>query len=99
MRVNKRFIINRSCNASVNGLTLGPFQRTLAVACGTAYIMSAIDGPLISSIAPVGAGDAVWYNPGANRSDVPSADRTANLGQSPCVIDPAPSPWLQTVPA
>jgi len=99
MRVTKRFIINRSCNASVNGLTLGPFQRILAVACGTAYIMSAIDGHIISSITQVGGGDEVWYNPGDNRYYVTSADRTANLGQSLGVIDAATSTWLQNVPA
>ena len=99
MRVTKKFIINRSCNASVNGLTLGPFQRILAVACGSAYIMSAIDGHIISSITQVGGGDEVWYNPGDNRYYVTSLDRTANLGQSLGVIDAGTSTWLQNVPA
>src|SRR6266571_631731 len=99
MRVTKKFIINRSCNASGTVLTLGLFQRILAVACGSAYIMSAIDGHIISSITQVGGGDEVWYNPGDNRYYVTSADRTANLGQSLGVIDAATSTWLQNVPA
>src|SRR5207245_7561466 len=56
MRVRKRFIINRTCSASVNGLTLGPFQRILAVACGTAAIMRAIDGQTITTNTQVGVG-------------------------------------------
>src|SRR6266566_4266338 len=99
MRVTKKFIINPACSASVNGLTLGPFQRILAVACTSAYIMSAIDGHIISIITQVGGGDEVWYNPGDNRYYVTSADRTANLGQSLGVIDAATSTWLQNVPA
>src|ERR1041385_6537278 len=99
MRVTKKFVINPSCNASVNGLTLGPFQRLLVVACTNAYVMNAIDGHIISSITQVGGGDEVWYNPGDNRYYVTAADRTAGLGQSLGVIDAASGTWLQNVPA
>jgi hypothetical protein len=97
-RLTKKHIIP-GCNAGVNGLTLGPQQRLLVSACGNAYIMNAIDGRILTTIAQVGGGDEIWYNAGDNRFYVTAADRTANLGQSLGVIDAATGAWLQNVPA
>jgi hypothetical protein len=97
-RLTKKHIIP-GCNAGVNGLTLGPQQRLLVSACGNAYIMNAIDGRILTTIAQVGGGDEIWYNAGDNRFYVTAADRTAGLGQSLGVIDAGTSTWLQNIPA
>src|SRR5262249_18660103 len=60
-----------SCGGT--GLALGPFQRML-VACGTPYIMNAVNGSVINNVTQVNAGDEVWYNSGDGQFYVTSTD-------------------------
>jgi hypothetical protein len=83
----------------VNGLALGPLQRLLVSACGNAYIMSAIDGSIISKITQAGGGDEVWYNEGDGQYYLVPFGPTAAGAASLSVIDAATSTWKQNVPA
>ena len=96
LKVTKRYRIP-GCNAGMNGIVLGPFQRMLVSACGRPYIMNAIDGHVINMITQVAGGDEVWYNAGDNRYYVTAVDSTGQtvLG----VIDGETSAWIQNVPA
>src|ERR1051326_4457625 len=95
-RITKKHTFPR-CSGSVNGLALGPNQHILAVGCGVANILNAIDGRLINIITQVNGGDEVWYNSGDNRFYVTSTDPTGQtvLG----VIDAQSGQWLQNVRA
>ena len=96
MKVTKKYTIP-NCNAGMNGIMGGPFQRVLVSACGRPYIMNAIDGHVINMTTQVGGGDEVWYNAGDNRYYVTSTDSAGGtvLG----VIDGETSTWVQNVPA
>lgn len=83
----------------VNGLALGPFQRLLVSACGNAYIMSAIDGTIITKISQAGGGDEVWYNEGDGQYYLVPFGATAAGAASLAVVDAATSTWEQNVPA
>ncbi len=96
-KVTKKYTIP-NCNAGMNGIVLGPLQRILVSACGSPYIMNAIDGHVINKITQVGGGDQIWYNAGDNRYYVTSAD-TATGQTSLGVIDAGTNTWVQNVPA
>ena len=83
-------------NCGGTGLTLGPFQRLL-VACGTPFVVNAVNGAIISNITQVGSGDEVWYNAGDGQFYVTSTDNTGAtvLG----VIDAQTGTWRQNVAA
>ena len=52
-------VSGRQCNCGGTGLALGPFQRLL-VACGTPFIVNAVNGTIISNITQVNSGDVIW---------------------------------------
>jgi len=83
-------------NCGGTGLAQGPFQRLL-VACGTPFIVNAVNGAIISNITQVGSGDEVWYNAGDGQFYVTSTDSAGAtvLG----VIDAQTGTWRQNVPA
>jgi hypothetical protein len=78
------------------GLAQGPFQRLL-VACGSPFIVNAINGAIINKITDVGSGDQVWYNQGDGHFYVTSTDRSGAtvLG----VIDGQTGAWQRNVTA
>ena len=94
MAVTATYPVGSNCGGT--GLALGPFQRLL-VACGSPFIVNAINGGIISTITDVGSGDEVWYNVGDGQFLVTSTDRTGAtvLG----VIDAQTGTWRQNVPA
>ena len=94
MSVTGVYPVGSSCGGT--GLAIGPFQRLL-VACGTPYIVNAVNGAIISNITQVGSGDEVWYNSGDGQFYVTAADSTGAtvLG----VIDAETATWRQNVPA
>jgi len=83
-------------SACGTGLTLGPFQRLL-VACGSPFIVNAVNGHVINTVTDVGSGDEVWYNAGDGQFYVTSTDRSGAtvLG----VIDGQTGAWRQNVVA
>src|SRR6266849_1808161 len=83
----------------VNGLVLGPLQRLLVSACGSAYIMSAVDGSIITKITQAGGGDEVWYNEGDGQYYLVPFGATAAGAGTLAVVDAATSTWQQNVPA
>ena len=94
MSVTGVYPVGSNCGGT--GLTLGPFQRLL-VACGTPFVVNAVNGAIISNITQVGSGDEVWYNAGDGQFYVTSTDNTGAtvLG----VIDAQTGTWRQNVPA
>jgi hypothetical protein len=94
MSVTSVYPVGSDCGGT--GLTLGPFQRLL-VACGTPFVVNAVNGAIISHITQVGSGDEVWYNAGDGQFYVTSTDNTGAtvLG----VIDAQTGTWRQNVPA
>jgi len=94
MSVTSVYPVGSNCGGT--GLTLGPFQRLL-VACGTPFVVNAVNGAIISNITQVGSGDEVWYNAGDGQFYVTSTDNTGAtvLG----VIDAQTGTWRQNVPA
>jgi len=83
----------------VNGLVLGPLQRLLVSACGSAYIMSAVDGSIITKITQAGGGDEVWYNEGDGQYYLVPFGAAAPGAASLSVVDAATNTWQQNVPA
>jgi hypothetical protein len=94
MSVTSVYPVGSNCGGT--GLTLGPFQRLL-VACGTPFVVNAVNGAIISNITQVGSGDEVWYNAGDGQFYVTSTDNTGAtvLG----VIDAQMGTWRQNVAA
>src|SRR5258705_5042701 len=94
MSVTAAYPVGSNCGGT--GLAQGPFQRLL-VACGTPFIVNAVNGAVISNITQVGSGDEVWYNAGDAQFYVTSTDSTGAtvLG----VIDAQTGTWRQNVPA
>ncbi len=83
-------------NCGGTGLAQGPFQRLL-VACGTPFIVNAVNGAIINNITQVNSGDEVWYNAGDGQFYVTSTD---NAGATVLgVIDAQTATWRQNVPA
>jgi hypothetical protein len=94
MSVTSVYPVGSNCGGT--GLTLGPFQRLL-VACGTPFVVNAVNGAIISNITQVGSGDEVWYNAGDGQFYVTSTD---NAGATVLgVIDAQTGTWRQNVPA
>ena len=94
MSVTSVYPVGSNCGGT--GLTLGPFQRLL-VACGTPFVVNAVNGAIINNITQVGSGDEVWYNAGDGQFYVTSTDNTGAtvLG----VINAQMGTWRQNVPA
>jgi hypothetical protein len=94
IKVIGTYPVGSACGGT--GLALGPFQRLL-VACGTPFIVNAVNGSLINNITQVGSGDEVWYNAGDGQFYVTSTDSSGAtvLG----VIDAETATWRQNVPA
>lgn len=94
MAVTATYPVGSNCGGT--GLAQGPFQRLL-VACGSPFIVNAINGSIISTVTDVGSGDEVWYNAGDGQFLVTSTDRAGAtvLG----VIDAQTGTWRQNVPA
>ena len=94
LAVTAAYPVGSNCGGT--GLALGPFQRLL-VACGTPFIVNAVNGAIINNVTQVGSGDEVWYNSGDGQFYVTSTDSTGAtvLG----VIDAQTGRWRQNVPA
>ena len=94
MAVTAAYPVGSNCGGT--GLALGPFQRLL-VACGTPFIVSAVNGAIISNITQVNSGDEVWYNAGDGQFYVTSTNPAGAtvLG----VIDAQTGTWRENVPA
>ena len=94
MAVTAAYPVGSNCGGT--GLAQGPFQRLL-VACGTPFIVNAVNGTIISNITQVGSGDEVWYNAGDGQFYVTSTDSSGAtvLG----VIDAQTGTWRQNVAA
>jgi hypothetical protein len=94
LAVTAAYPVGSNCGGT--GLALGPFQRLL-VACGTPFIVNAVNGTVISNITQVGSGDEVWYNAGDGQFYVTSTNSAGAtvLG----VIDAQTGTWRENVPA
>jgi len=94
MSVTATYVVGSNCGGT--GLALGPFQRML-VACGTPFIVNAVNGSVVNNVTQVGSGDEVWYNAGDGQFYVTAADNTGAtvLG----VIDGETGMWRQNIPA
>ena len=94
MSVTAGYPVGSNCGGT--GLAQGPFQRLL-VACGTPFIVNAVNGAIINNITQVNSGDEVWYNEGDGQFYVTSTD---NAGATVLgVIDAQTATWRQNVPA
>jgi len=94
LAVTAAYPVGSNCGGT--GLALGPFQRLL-VACGTPFIVNAVNGAIISHITQVNSGDEVWYNAGDGQFYVTSTNPAGAtvLG----VIDAQTGTWRENVPA
>jgi len=94
MKITGAYPVGSACGGT--GLVLGPFQRLL-VACGTPFIVNAVNGAIINNVTQVGSGDEVWYNTGDGHFYVTAVD---NAGATVLgIIDGETGIWRQNVPA